>query len=89
MKMSFIKRLHNNSSDQWWVSHPSLDRERRNELRDKIKLRSPSINIDEDKPEDGLFGSRLHNNFNYIWIKFDDPADEAEFILLGSGEFDL
>ena len=80
MKISFRKKL-DYTSEEWWVSSVGVERKNRNELRDKIKLHFPNAIISEDKPEDGNFGSALHNNFNFVWFKFSDVADEAEFIM--------
>jgi hypothetical protein len=74
-----------NRHKEWWVSERAMLREERKLCVLKIKNHSPNCFIDEDTPEHGT----LRNNINFIWIRFSDDADEAEFIMLVSaGVFD-
>jgi len=68
----------------WWVSHPNVSIEKRNEICQKIEKYFPEAIIDQDTGENGSFGSLLHNNSHFVWVKFLNPEDEAFFITLCS-----
>lgn len=72
----------------WWVSS-QIDKDVRSSVCEKIKHHIPNVMICEDLPEHGSFGHPTRNNFTFIWLKFLDDTDEAQFIILAnSGAFD-